>query len=321
MTENFAQNLKSLRKQHNLSQQQLADHLNVHIGSITKWEKDYVKPRTQKIEEIAAFFNISPDELRGTKLTSDGTRKRISKTELKKHKTIGQKLKALREHYDLNYTQLGKEIGSTSYTISKWEREQSKPYEDGLQRLADFFGIEYEELAGEPRKDSPIGDRIKALRKEQGLAREELSAQIGMSPQSIHSWEQGKSVPRSKALEKLAEIFNVRPEDILGENQVEEEIMEQDEFMEDSLTTEMLGWEDSVEEEIEEVLPTTLPTESKILEFNADFKAAQVPQDNEIVDLEVLFTATHKRLIIGNALLTVEEKQRAINVLKAVFAQ
>jgi len=336
MNETFAQNLKSLRKQHNLSQQQLADHLNVHIGSITKWEKDYVKPRTQKIEEIAEFFNISPDELKGAKLASDGTRKRISRTELKKHKTIGQKLKALREHHDLNYTQLGKEIGSTSYTISKWEKEISKPYDDGIQRLADFFGVDYEELAGEPRKDSPIGDRIKALRTDLGIGREELSEKIGMSAQSIHSWEQGKSIPRNKALEKLAEVFNVTPEHILGEDQVEEETFENEDFMEEILTTEILGWEDEkllaaipvaenlvLEAEapiLEAVLPTVQP-ESKILEFSSEFKTAPAPVDNEIVDLEVLFSAAHKRLIIGEALLTAEEKKRAINVLKAIFSQ
>jgi len=325
MNEIFAQNLKSLRKQHNLSQQQLADHLNVHIGSITKWEKNGVRPRTQKINEIAEFFNVSADELRGAKVNSEGMRKRLSKTELKKHKTIGQKLKALREHFDMNYTDLGNEIGATSYTVSKWEKESSKPYNDAIHRLADFFGVEYEELAGEPPKTNPIGNQIKSLRTEAELSREELSEKMGMSTQSIYSWEQGKTTPRSKALQKLAEIFNVSPEDIMGKS----DLQEADDFLEDDLLTdeflieeEMMADHEASDSLVEEMeLP--LKTGAEILEFptlqNEPAFPLAISRDNEIIDLEVLFTSSQKRLVIGDSLLTAEEKLRALNVLMAVF--
>ena len=350
MNEIFAQNLKSLRKQHNLSQQELADHLNVHIGSITKWEKSGVRPRTQKINEIAEFFNISPDELRGAKLTSDGARKRLSKTELKKHKTIGQKLKALREHFDMNFTELANEIGTSSYTVSKWEKEISKPYSDVLLRLSDFFGVDYEELAGEPRKTNPIGERIRALRAENNMTRDQLSEQLGMSTQSIHSWEQGKTIPRSRALDKLAAIFNVSQESIFSqkEHAFDTNFFTEEAPVHDSLVEEIIEFEavndqnnlldeETMRDEIVEtpIVPEPIPApaafEAKILEFNtpattpsrpepvSTFVPVAISKENEIIDLEVLFTSANKRLVIGDSLLTQEERERAINVLSAIF--
>gem|GEM_PF-440205 len=346
MNETFAQNLKSLRKQHHLSQQQLADHLNVHIGSITKWEKNGVRPRAQKIDEIAEFFNITPDELRGTILSGDGTRKRLSKTELKKHKTIGQKIKALREHSDLNYTDLGKSIGATSYTVSKWEKEISKPYNDVIQRLADFFNVEFEELSGEPRKSNPVGERIRNLRQEQEISRDELSEKIGMSSQSIHSWEQGNSVPRTRALHKLAEAFNVELDDLLGNTKEEEveEVAIMNEIMEEvhEDATDIQFESEALDEEADatvshealedaEWVAQTSGFEPKILEFTnpslqnnrtestPSFVPVAISRENEIIDLEVLFTAANKRLVLGQSLLNDEEKMRALNVLAAVF--
>ena len=46
---NIAENIKRLRKQHNLSQEQLAEKLNVSRQSVSKWESGLAYPEMDKV--------------------------------------------------------------------------------------------------------------------------------------------------------------------------------------------------------------------------------------------------------------------------------
>lgn len=59
----FAQNLKSLRKEKNLTQPQLAEKLHVSKGMISFWENEKYEPTATNIIAIADFFDISIDDL------------------------------------------------------------------------------------------------------------------------------------------------------------------------------------------------------------------------------------------------------------------
>ncbi len=58
-------NLKILRKQHNLSQQALADKLHISQQSIYKYEHNLASPDFETLVEIADLFNTSVDYLVG----------------------------------------------------------------------------------------------------------------------------------------------------------------------------------------------------------------------------------------------------------------
>lgn len=53
----------SLRKEHNLSQEELADKLNVSRQTVSKWELGDSCPDFDKIVPLCKVFGISPDEL------------------------------------------------------------------------------------------------------------------------------------------------------------------------------------------------------------------------------------------------------------------
>ena len=55
--------LKELRKIENLTQQQLADRLNISRVNYTRYETDAVRPDYETLVAIADFYNISLDEL------------------------------------------------------------------------------------------------------------------------------------------------------------------------------------------------------------------------------------------------------------------
>lgn len=64
MKENkFPENLKSLRKSYNLSQQDLADKINVSKQTISKYEKGIAEPNFHTLIEVSRTFNCSLDDL------------------------------------------------------------------------------------------------------------------------------------------------------------------------------------------------------------------------------------------------------------------
>lgn len=59
------ENIKKLRKQHHLSQQQLADVLHISQQSVYKYEKDITSPDIETLANMADYFNTSIDYLVG----------------------------------------------------------------------------------------------------------------------------------------------------------------------------------------------------------------------------------------------------------------
>lgn len=59
----FSEKLYSLRKSRGLSQEQLAQELNVSRQAVSKWEARYAVPETEKLLAISKFFGVSMDYL------------------------------------------------------------------------------------------------------------------------------------------------------------------------------------------------------------------------------------------------------------------
>lgn len=61
----FAERLKSLRKEQNLTQQKIAEKLNISRGSYAQWEAQRTQPSSKSLETLANFFDVSTDYLLG----------------------------------------------------------------------------------------------------------------------------------------------------------------------------------------------------------------------------------------------------------------
>lgn len=57
--------IQSLRKKHNLTQQQLADQLSVSRQAVSKWEQDFNEPDIRTLIALSHIFEVSVDELVG----------------------------------------------------------------------------------------------------------------------------------------------------------------------------------------------------------------------------------------------------------------
>ena len=59
----IAEKLKHLRKEYNMTQEDLADKLKVSRQTISKWETNVAIPDADNIVAISKLFNITTDEL------------------------------------------------------------------------------------------------------------------------------------------------------------------------------------------------------------------------------------------------------------------
>ena len=59
----IGEKITKLRASAGISQEQLAEALFVSRQSVSKWEMNQATPQCEKIVQLAAYFNISTDEL------------------------------------------------------------------------------------------------------------------------------------------------------------------------------------------------------------------------------------------------------------------
>ncbi len=59
-------------------------------------------------------------------------------------------------------------------------------------------------------------ERLKELRLERGLSKEQVSKDTGLSRSAISLWEAGKRVPNAEAVVVLAKYFEVTTDFLLG---------------------------------------------------------------------------------------------------------
>ena len=70
----IAEKIKKLRKDNNMTQEDLAEKLNVSRQTISKWETNVVIPDADNIVSICKLFNITTDELLDYKVESVQTK-------------------------------------------------------------------------------------------------------------------------------------------------------------------------------------------------------------------------------------------------------
>ena len=67
---NFGEKIRKLRKQKDMTQEQLAEYLNISTQSVSKWETNLTLPDITLIPIIANIFDVSADVLLGIDITA-----------------------------------------------------------------------------------------------------------------------------------------------------------------------------------------------------------------------------------------------------------
>ena len=127
---NIAENIRILRKQKNMTQEELAAFLHISFQTISKWERQESCPDIQMLPVIARFFEVSVDELLGI---NESSSREIQDKILKeweidnaagKNRENVQRMKDALKKYPANYEMMVKLVTSLEkYQGTKDETE------------------------------------------------------------------------------------------------------------------------------------------------------------------------------------------------------
>ena len=194
--------LRRLREQCALTQEQLATRIGRNPVTVSCYERGHRHPPTRDLPTLAQALGVSPDQLEGL-----SPPQHVSETT-----PFGRELKRLRKELGLTLAQLAKRVGCGQSNISTYERGRARPGVDTLAALARALGVPEERFAEllPPRpKTTPFGSELRRLRRERGLTLGELATRSGRSPASISSYEHGRNRPRAAGLAALARALGV----------------------------------------------------------------------------------------------------------------
>lgn len=130
----LAQNLKYLREQRGLKQQELADILGVKQSTVGNWEAGKREPEINMLVCIAEYFNVSLDNL-----------------VLKELKPLlplyASNIKYLRKRQEITQEDMAVFLGfSGKSSLCAVETGKSGISIENLEKLADFFGVTLDQM-------------------------------------------------------------------------------------------------------------------------------------------------------------------------------
>ena len=135
------------------------------------------------------------------------------------------------EDWNYKYKKERKNEG-TFEEFKKWitiafgvENEDYKQYNEGMELAKKIFNEkEVEKVNNTTTKRSGFHVRLRVLRKGRGVKQQEVAEFVGVTQETISSYERGKTIPSSSNKIKLAKFYNVSYECLYGDLPEEEAI-------------------------------------------------------------------------------------------------
>lgn len=217
----ISDNLKRLRIERGLTQQQVGKQLGTSKQAYSYWESGQHTPRFETIKKLADILGVTTDQI---------TEEYVQPYDESETASFTERLISLRKEKGVNQTEIAKGLHISQQTYSQWESGNRSPSQKTLEKLAKFFNVSVSYLLGEtsirnfselttpnehPNEQShapskpTIGERIKSARKEAGLLQEEVAEHFNVSQPAYQAWESGRRNPKKETLQKLADYFNV----------------------------------------------------------------------------------------------------------------
>lgn len=135
--------LREIREEHNLTQKQIAQILNVERSTYAGWEtgKDTIPLR--RLNKLSDYYKVSIDYLTG--LSNVTSRYRVIDLDAK---VVGENLRILRKMHNLVQKDIFISLNTTSSTYSAYETGKVLIKTDFLYAIAKKYHVSIDELLG-----------------------------------------------------------------------------------------------------------------------------------------------------------------------------
>lgn len=205
--------IADLRKELELSQEELAEKLNISQKSISKYERGNRRPSYEVLTAIASLFGVTTDYLLGAEKGGNTM--------------LGNRITELRKNSGMTQEDLGKKLGVVKSTISLWESNSSEPNHAATIALAKLFGVTTDYLLGLEEGDTMgteekineitqrVGRNIRSIREQAGLSQRDFAEGFGVSAGAVGMWETGKRQPDLNMLVQIAQFGGTNLDDLV----------------------------------------------------------------------------------------------------------
>ena len=133
---------------------------------------------------------------------------------------IGINISTARRSVGISQEMLADKIGKSRRTIQNYETGKTDIPFCLVSKIASALEVPLESLVGEIPDSSMIGSNIRRLRIEKGMTQKELGERCGMFDSAIRRYENGRSVPTLKTIDKIADALDITREELLKMNSV-----------------------------------------------------------------------------------------------------
>lgn len=153
MESTFGERLKQLRKEAGLTQSQFSEKLNVHLQTVSKWERGVNEPDFSLLGEISQVLGVTVERLIGAEESEQTYTGRFDAA------LFGKALGAARRCKGDSQEGAAERFGVSPCTISKWERGVVCPDMSQLAAIAQYCGMPasrlYYGIIEEARTETP----------------------------------------------------------------------------------------------------------------------------------------------------------------------
>jgi len=191
--------IESIRDRYNLTQQQLADLLDVSHGTVTSWENGKSKPQSRNKARIITLREMSRtdvDDILGREdeaadFDPDGMRE-------------------FRDEMDLTQQQFGALLDVSETTVSNWENGETTPDPEQLEKFGALLDLDADQIHRKVAEATGLytGDHLREVRDRLELSQGELAEALDVSPGTVSNWERDINTPGTNAVRKLRELLD-----------------------------------------------------------------------------------------------------------------
>jgi len=121
---------------------------------------------------------------------------------------VAERIRFYRKKQGIFIEVLAKMVGLSRDAIMNYENNRSEPLSVDLKKIAVALEIEADKLYDDYYRflDSSYPMKIKEIRKERNLSRDELGAMLGLTRHAVAQWEHGRTKIKRDVWEKLNEL-------------------------------------------------------------------------------------------------------------------
>ena len=215
------------RKRLDLTQEELAEKLNISQKSISKYETGVRKPSFETLTEMAKLFNVSTDYLLGISDSRTGNSGLFADTPFPR-RTIGSAIRLWIGKTGFGDDEIAEMLGISEELLKSYYSGESMPLET-LVKLSEICEVSTDCLLGLREKTRPkqdgaypfrfdpeISRRLKDQMQRMGESYSQIAAAIGIEEEEMFDFLEYGFVPHISVFAQIVEHFLVSSDFLLN---------------------------------------------------------------------------------------------------------